>query len=150
MAAVQMWDETNWDESPWALPEPAPSLRLVSLPPTKGFIPTGAPLAQRLAARRRQRRGRRRVLVALALLGAFAVLATPGRLLGSSTASGLSTDLANSSVLAAGMDYVVQPGDTLGSIARDVNPDDPARARALLVKELGSSVVVAGEHVLIP
>jgi hypothetical protein len=48
------------------------------------------------------------------------------------------------------MDYVVQPGDTVSSIARLMNPTDPAEARALLVHELGSSVVVPGEHVLIP
>jgi hypothetical protein len=48
------------------------------------------------------------------------------------------------------MDYVVQSGDTINSIARDVNPIDPAQARSLLVHELGSTVVVPGEHVLIP
>ena len=48
------------------------------------------------------------------------------------------------------MIYVVQPGDTVGSIARAMNPVDPAFARRLLVKELDSSVVVPGEHVLIP
>ena len=48
------------------------------------------------------------------------------------------------------MNYVVQPGDTVSSIARDMNPTNPTEARALLVHELGSSVVVAGEHVLIP
>jgi transposase-like protein len=48
------------------------------------------------------------------------------------------------------MEYVVQPGDTVSSIARDINPVDPSRARTLLVHELGSSVVVPGEHVIIP
>jgi hypothetical protein len=31
-----------------------------------------------------------------------------------------------------------------------MNPTDPAEARTLLVRELGSTVVVPGEHVLIP
>jgi hypothetical protein len=31
-----------------------------------------------------------------------------------------------------------------------MNPTDPSEARVLLVQELGSSVVVPGEHVLIP
>jgi predicted Zn-dependent protease len=48
------------------------------------------------------------------------------------------------------MNYVVQPGDTVNSIARMINPVDPKVARADLVRELDSSVVVPGEHVLIP
>jgi hypothetical protein len=38
----------------------------------------------------------------------------------------------------------------VNAIARDMNPTNPAQARVLLVHELGSSVVVTGEHVLIP
>jgi predicted Zn-dependent protease len=48
------------------------------------------------------------------------------------------------------MVYVVQPGDTVTSIATLVNPVDPSLARHVLVRELGSSYVVPGEHVLIP
>jgi hypothetical protein len=48
------------------------------------------------------------------------------------------------------MSYVVQPGDTVNSIAKNMNPTDPAQARAILIHELGSSIVVPGEHVLIP
>ena len=48
------------------------------------------------------------------------------------------------------MVYVVQPGDTVDSIARLVNPVQPQLARRDLVAELRSDVVVAGEHVLIP
>ena len=84
------------------------------------------------------------------MAAALTILALPGHGYGATTGAGLSTDLANSSVLASGMDYVVQPGDTINSIARDVNPTDPAQARSLLVHELGSTVVVPGEHVLIP
>jgi hypothetical protein len=89
-------------------------------------------------------------MAALVLAAALTVLALPGHVFGATTGAGLSTDLAGSSVLASGMDYVVQPGDTVASIARDVNPADPSLARSLLVHELGSSVVVPGEHVLIP
>lgn len=74
----------------------------------------------------------------------------PGHMFGATGGAGLSNDLADSSVLASGMDYVVQPGDTVNSIARDMNPTNPVEARVLLVHELGSSVVVPGEHVLIP
>jgi len=84
------------------------------------------------------------------LVSAVAILAVPGHVFGATTGAGLSTDLANSSVLASGMNYVVQPGDTVAVIAREMNPVDPAAARAQLVAELGSSVVVPGEHVLIP
>ncbi len=93
---------------------------------------------------------RRRTVVALALIAGLAILAIPGHAFGGITGSGLPTDLANSADLASGMQYVVQPGDTLNSIARMVNPLDPSRARQGLVRELGSSAVVAGEHVLIP
>jgi hypothetical protein len=48
------------------------------------------------------------------------------------------------------MVYVVQPGDSLNSISRMMDPADPSRARESLVRELDSSVVVSGEHVLIP
>jgi hypothetical protein len=95
-------------------------------------------------------RRRRRVLVALVLVGALTILALPGHTFGATTGAGLSTDLATSSVLASGTDYVVQPGDTLNSIARQVNPVQPSYARTLLERELGSSMVVPGEHVLIP
>jgi len=44
----------------------------------------------------------------------------------------------------------VQPGDSLSSIARSVNPVDPGQARIDLVHELHSSVIVPGEHILIP
>jgi hypothetical protein len=93
---------------------------------------------------------RRRIGAAVVLLGALTILALPGHLFGATTGAGLSTDLAGSSTLASGMDYVVQPGNTVNSIAREMNPVDPSQARSLLVHELGSSVVVPGEHVLIP
>jgi len=84
------------------------------------------------------------------VVAALVVLAMPGHFLGATGGTGLSNDLGGSSVLASGMDYVVQPGNTVASIARSMNPTDPSEARALLVRELGSTVVVPGEHVLIP
>ena len=95
-------------------------------------------------------RRRRRSLVAFALLLGLVILAWPGHAFGGETGAGLPGDLANSSVLASGMNYVVQPGDTVTSIARMMNPVDPKVARADLVRELDSTVVVPGEHVLIP
>lgn len=127
-----------------------PYLQLVSVQSAPSPLRTGRPLAQRRTARARMMQRRRRSLVVLALLVGLAVLAWPGHAFGGTTGAGLPTDLANSSVLASGMDYVVQPSDTVTSIADLMNPVDPARARIALVHELRSSVVVAGEHVLIP
>jgi hypothetical protein len=93
---------------------------------------------------------RRRTLVACALVAGLVILSWPGLAFGGTTNTGLPTDLANSSVLASGMIYVVQPGDTVSSIAAMVNPVDPKIVRAELVHELGSPYVVPGEHVLIP
>jgi hypothetical protein len=125
-------------------------LRLVSSEPVLRTFREGPALAERRRARARLRQRRHRLGAAVVIVGALVILALPGHTFGGSTGSGLSTDLADSSVLASGMNYVVQPGDTVGSIAKNMNPTDPAKARALLVHELGSSVVVPGEHVLIP
>lgn len=110
----------------------------------------GPSLASRRVGRACRRRRRQRIAVALVLAGALTVLAIPGHGWGATTGAGLSTDLAASSVLASGEVYVVQPGDTIESIAREMNPVDPTIARSLLERELRSGVVVAGEHVLIP
>lgn len=144
MAAIEVLETVTVAESP------RPALRLVTTVPSSTPLRRGAPLAERRNARALVKRRHRRALAVLALAGAVSILAVPGHVLGATTGAGLSTDLADSSVLASGMDYVVQPGDTVSSIARDVNPVDPASARSLLVRELGSSVVVPGEHVLIP
>jgi hypothetical protein len=124
-----------------------PYLRLVTTPQV---FRTGPSLANRRAARARMMKRRRRTILAFALLLGLVILAWPGHAFGGETGAGLPTDLANSSVLASGMNYVVQPGDTVNSIARMMNPLDLKAARADLVRELQSSVVVPGEHVLIP
>jgi hypothetical protein len=145
MAAVEVLETRELDEI-----AAGPYLRLVAAPPTTRIVATGPSLARRRAARARVVRRRRRTLATLVVIAALAILAVPGHVFGATTGAGLSTDLADSSVLASGMDYVVQPGDTINSIARVINPTDPSAARTLLVRELGSTVVVPGEHVLIP
>ncbi len=129
---------------------PGPYLRLVSAPAAAQPLRQGPSLQHRRRQRARVLQRRRRAMVSFVLLSALTILALPGHTFGATTGAGLSTDLANSSVLASGMDYVVQPGDTLNTIAYNVNPVQPSAARTLLVHELGSSVVVPGEHVLIP
>jgi hypothetical protein len=127
-----------------------PFLQLVSSQFEPTVFRSGRPLAQRRADRERVLRRRRRTLVAMAIVAGLAVLSWPGHAFGGTTGAGLSTDLANSSILASGMDYVVQPSDSLNSIASLMNPVDPAEARVALLHELASSVVVPGEHILIP
>jgi hypothetical protein len=142
MAAVEVVEFQEFEEY-----AERPYLRLVSTPEV---FRTGPSLVMRRAARARMMQRRRRTLLALALTLGLVILAWPGHAFGGETGGGLSGDLANSSVLASGMNYVVQPGDTITSIARMMNPVDPNVARTVLVHELDSSVVVPGERILIP
>ena len=130
--------------------EATPYLRLVEVATEPSPMRSGPSLAQRRAARERMMQRRRRTLVVLGLVLGLCILAFPGHAFGGVTGAGLSTDLANSSVLASGMDYVVQPGDTVNTIARMMNPVDPSRARTVLIHQIDSTVVVAGEHIVIP
>ena len=142
MAAVEVL-EIEELESP-------PHLRLVVPDVTPRPLRTGPTLAKRRAARKRMMQRRRRTLVALGLVVGLAILSWPGHAFGGTTGSDLPGDLASSADLASGMVYVVQPGDTLTSISTSINPMNPAAARTALVHELRTSVVVPGEHVLIP
>ena len=110
----------------------------------------GPLVANRRAARARMKVRRRRSALAVLVLASLVLLAWPGHAFGGTNGVGLSTDLASSSTLSSGMVYVVQPGDTLATIARTLNPVNPSVARSALVAELHASVVITGEHVLIP
>ncbi|MGD0055495.1 MAG: hypothetical protein ABSC34_08690 [Acidimicrobiales bacterium] len=143
MAAMRI-EQMNSDETP-----SRPHLRLVRVE-TLPELRRGRPLGERRAARARMMKRRRRTLVLLALLAGLVILSLQGVAFGGIASAGLSSDLSNGAVLAPGMSYVVQPGDTLHSIASMVDPSNPARERVALERELGSTVVVTGEHVLIP
>ncbi len=143
MAAVEMFEET-------AKTQDRPPLRLVRFESAPTPLRSGLPLAQRRAARARMMKRRRRALVVLTLLTGLTILALPGVAFGGVSGGAHSSDLNSNATLAVGVDYVVQPGDTLNAIARMINPADPSRARSALVYELDSTVVVAGEHVQIP
>ena len=130
--------------------EAKPYLRLVSAQNTPQSFRTGVPLAVRREARELRRKRRIRLYAGLVLAGALVILLMPGAAFGGVTGTGLSTDIASSAELASGMVYVVQPGDTLSSISKMVNPVSPQKARTVLAAQLGSSVVIAGEHILIP
>ena len=129
-------------------PPVTPRLRLVS--ETNVAWRTGVNVTSRRLARARRRRQRQGVLLGVAIAVGLVLLAWPGPAFGGTTGTGLPTDLATGTSLASGMVYVVQAGDTVDSIARLANPLDPALARRAIVRELHSSVVVPGEHVLIP
>jgi LysM repeat protein len=55
-----------------------------------------------------------------------------------------------SSVPTAGQEYIVKQGDTLASIAAQVSSSNTLDLAHRLASEVGSTVVVPGEHLLIP
>jgi hypothetical protein len=145
MAAVELVENEEFHGA-----HARPQLRLVTFESSPQPLRTGPSLARRRAKRALMLRRRRRTLVALALLAGLTILALPGVAFGGVSSSGLSSDLNNNAALAPGMVFVVQSGDSINTIASLVNPADPSKARAQLVHELDSTVVVRGEHVLIP
>jgi Tfp pilus assembly protein FimV len=83
----------------------------------------------------------------LAIIGVL--LVGPGHAFGSD-AAGVPLAMSGQLALGSGQTYVVQPGDTLNSIAARVNPQNPAAARAALLRETFSPYVFTGEHLQIP
>jgi hypothetical protein len=92
---------------------------------------------------------RRRVGLGVVLLSVV-LLALPLRALGAVTVDGRPTPGAVPAGLAPGSVYVVQPGDTLRSIAAQVDPAAIGATARELATSTGASVVVPGEHVRIP
>ena len=80
--------------------------------------------------------------LAVCVLSLLVLLALPLRQLGGRT---LAQDPP-----APGQVYIVKPGDSLASIARQADPSHAATLASSLAREVGSSVVVPGEHVQIP
>ena len=85
---------------------------------------------------------RRRVVLVMAVLALLVLLALPIRALGGSTLA--------QAAPAPGQVYVVKAGDTLSSIAAQAAPARAAALTKQLAQEVGSDVVVPGEHVFIP
>jgi Tfp pilus assembly protein FimV len=85
---------------------------------------------------------RRRVVLAAVVLVLLVLLALPFRALGGSTLA--------QATPTQGQEYIVKSGDTLASIAARADPGHVAALTAQLVSEVGSTVVVPGEHVFIP
>ena len=108
------------------------------------------PVAARRAARARMMRRRRRSMVGLVTVVAVVALAWPGSAFGGTTKYGVLTDTGQIGRWHSGAVYVVQPGDTLTTIAQLVSPENPDVVRRALVTSLRSDVVVPGERVVIP
>ena len=85
---------------------------------------------------------RRRVVLAAVVLGLLVLLALPIRALGGSTLAQVPPS--------KGQVYVVKAGDTLASIAAQADPGRAGTLTQTLVREVGSTIVVPGEHVYIP
>jgi len=84
-------------------------------------------------------RRRRVVLAGMTAVALLVVLMLPLRALGGTTVTPT-----------AGREYVVRSGDTLASIAARVGPRNVAGLERRLADEVGSTVLVPGEHLLIP
>ena len=128
------------------MPRRRDHLRLVPISYSTAHYRVSSPLAERRAKLSRVLQRRRRVVVGLILAAILAILLA-SQPQSSTSNSGV---LSHSSALNAGQTYVVQGGETLSTIARLVNPEHPSIAYAALKKQVGSSVVIAGEHLLIP
>ena len=85
---------------------------------------------------------RRRVVLGAVVLGLLVMLALPVRAFGGSTLA--------QAPPTTGQVYVVKAGDTLTSIAAHASPSRAGVLVQQLAREVGSSVVVPGEHVFIP
>ncbi len=85
---------------------------------------------------------RRRVVLGLVVLTLLVLLALPIRPIGGSTLA--------QAAPAAGEEYIVKAGDSLASIATRADPSHAAALSRQLASEVGSTVVVPGEHIFIP
>jgi hypothetical protein len=85
---------------------------------------------------------RRRLILGVVVVTLLVLLMLPIRALGGKTVAG--------SGPVTGHEYVVRSGDTLASIATQADRTDVPDMEHQLADELGSTVLVPGEHLLIP
>ena len=110
----------------------------------------GEEVSRRRALRRSAQVRRRRVALAVLTVGLLTALALPVSVLGGSSPDNAATALPTAADGGSGVVYVVQPGDTLASVAARVAPGHAARMENLLARETGSRTLVPGQHVLLP
>lgn len=146
-----------------------PSLRLVETGTTEGqalaeirpiahcrtareqsVLRHGEEVSARRAARHRVTVRRRRVALGLVTLGLLVGLALPVSVLGGRSPNAAATALPGAEDAGSHAVYVVQPGDTLATIARRIDPGHPAAMVRQLARETGSTTVVPGQHVPLP
>ena len=157
IAPLPQQEELELFEMPW----PKPAARSLSVAPEgewesadQGPVATITelfPYQGRRVVHRSTAVRRRRLLLGGIVVAVLLALALPLRSLGAVTTSGVATPGGSPAGLGDGTPYVVQPGDTLASIARSINPSaDQAKLIGELRTVVGSSVVVPGEHVILP
>jgi hypothetical protein len=109
-------------------------------------VSAGACNGRRLGRRARARRRDRGILLGVVAVGLVTALSLPLDVLGGSSAVPVGVGRVASQTI-----YVVQPGDTLWSIAlRFDRQGDPRALAVALARETGSAVVVPGERIPIP
>jgi len=159
MAIAPLPEQMELDllEIPW----PTPTLRVVGTIVTEPDLElasicdlrpqTGPDLSERRQIRMQRRLRRRRLSVALFVAIATIALSLPLTSLGTVTVSGQATPGGLPAGLVDGSLYVVQPGDSLASIASRINPGaDQARLISQMRHSIGSSTLVPGEHIQLP
>ena len=154
IAPIPQQEEMDLFEMPW----PKPMLRLVTdSAPERAeelrFEGQPAAVVTTMTARhdRRSVVQRRRVVAGVAAGVLLVLLALPVQALGGVTATGKAAPGGVVAGLADGSLYVVQPGDTVASVAHELNPaGDQGALQAKIRGVVGSSVLVPGEHILLP
>lgn len=113
-------------------------------------LQTGTDVGTRRRRRASARVRRRRAGVAVVAVALVAGLALPASVLGGHSADVAASTLPGAMDGGRGIVYVVRPGDSVRSLARALDPGDPAAAERYLVAEIGSHTVVPGEHLTLP